>query len=183
MLVQCEALPLFNQLLEALLDIFEVSQFERFFAAGGLVLQILIGLGFVLFCLLLSRLWFRFFEFPKLLLACQSESTVMGAYKSINKTRQLLAQSMWLIRTTISVCPLLGLMGTVVGMIEIFDTIALNGVNDPQVLASGVARAILPTMAGMVIAISAMFLFAYIKRWAVRQRSVLEQLSLAKEMV
>jgi biopolymer transport protein ExbB len=180
-LIQYGAHLLFNEILYALLETFEISHFERFFAAGGVVLQVLIGLGFVLFCLLLSRLWFRFFEFPKMLLICQSETSGVGAFKSVYKARQLLAQSMWLIRTTISVCPLLGLMGTVVGMIDIFDTIAINGVNDPQVLASGVARAILPTMAGMVIAISAMFLFAYIKRWSARQRSVLVQLSLAKE--
>ncbi len=180
-----ESLNTFNQslrqLTNALTQTFEITQFERFFAAGGLVLQIIIGLGFVLCCLLLSRLWFRFFEFPKLLLICQQETSLLNAFQVINKARQSLQYSMWLISTSISICPLLGLMGTVVGMIEIFDSIAVNGVSDPQVLAAGVAKAILPTMAGMVIAISAMFLFAYIKRWMMRQRSLLEQLWLSKE--
>ncbi len=172
-----------DEFLSALVRLFNVSQFERFFAAGGVVLQIIVGLGFVLCCLLLSRLWFRFFEFPKLLQVCQQETKVLSAFKIIGKARQSLQHSMWLISTSISICPLLGLMGTVVGMIEIFDSIAVEGVSDPQLLAAGVAKAILPTMAGMVIAISAMFLFAYIKRWVIRQRSVLEQLLLTKEQI
>ena len=170
-----------DEFMAAFIHLFEVSQFERFFAAGGVVLQIIVGLGFLLCCLLLSRLWFRFFEFPKLLQVCQQEACLIPAFKAISQTRQSLQHSMWLIGTSISICPLLGLMGTVVGMIEIFDSIAVEGVSDPQLLAAGVAKAILPTMAGMVVAISAMFLFAYIKRWVIRQRSVLEQLLLAKE--
>jgi biopolymer transport protein ExbB len=159
-------------------ELLVITQINLFLQTGGLVLQVLTLVAFVLFCMLLTRLWFRFFEFPKTLRQCQSAENLASFTLVENSAQLALQQSMSLIRTTINACPLLGLVGTVVGMIEIFDVIALKGVSSAQLLAAGVAKAILPTMAGMVIAISAMFIFAYIQRWVVKQRRVLTKLSL-----
>ncbi|MEH6446351.1 MAG: MotA/TolQ/ExbB proton channel family protein [Oceanospirillaceae bacterium] len=168
-----------SSLLEKIADeLLAITQINLFLQTGGLVLQVLTLVAFVLFCMLLARLWFRFFEFPKTLRQCKKATNLAGFTLVENSAQLALQQSMSLIRTTINVCPLLGLVGTVVGMIEIFDVIALKGVSSAQLLAAGVAKAILPTMAGMVIAISAMFIFAYIQRWVVKQRRVLTKLSL-----
>ena len=59
-----------------------------------------------------------------------------------------------LIKTLVALCPLLGLLGTVTGMIEVFDVMAMAGSGNPRAMASGVSRAIIPTMAGMVAALS-----------------------------
>ena len=58
------------------------------------------------------------------------------------------------IKTLIMVCPLIGLLGTVTGMIEVFDVMAVIGTSDVKSMANGVSMATIPTMAGMVVALS-----------------------------
>lgn len=58
------------------------------------------------------------------------------------------------IETCFMLCPLLGLMGTVTGMIDVFHVLAVTGGGDPKPMASGVSRATLPTLSGMVGALS-----------------------------
>ena len=58
----------------------------------------------------------------------------------------------------VALCPLLGLMGTVTGMIEVFDVMAFSGSGNARSMASGVSKATIPTMAGMVGALSGVFL-------------------------
>ncbi len=80
-----------------------------------------------------------------------------------------------LIRTFARLCPLLGLLGTVTGMIVIFDVMAAMGSSSPRAMAGGVARATLPTMAGMVGALSGIFPAAALARLATGQRQSLQQ--------
>ncbi|MBM96748.1 MAG: biopolymer transporter ExbB [Oceanospirillaceae bacterium] len=58
------------------------------------------------------------------------------------------------IRMFIAICPLLGLLGTVTGMIEVFDVMVRIGAGSPKPMAAGISKAILSTVAGMVGAIS-----------------------------
>ena len=73
-------------------------------------------------------------------------------------------QNLPLIKTLVALCPLLGLMGTVTGMIEVFDVMALSGSGNARSMASGVSRATIPTMAGMVGALSGVFLVTLLTR-------------------
>ena len=59
-----------------------------------------------------------------------------------------------LIQTLIVICPLMGLLGTVTGMINLFDLISLNGNSDVKAMSSGIYRAILPTLAGLLVGLS-----------------------------
>jgi biopolymer transport protein ExbB len=68
------------------------------------------------------------------------------------------------IQTLVALCPLLGLMGTVTGMIEVFDVMAISGSGNARSMASGVSKATIPTMAGMVGALSGVFLVTIITR-------------------
>ena len=68
------------------------------------------------------------------------------------------------IQTLVALCPLLGLMGTVTGMIEVFDVMAISGSGNARSMASGVSKATIPTMAGMVGALSGVFLVTLITR-------------------
>lgn len=70
-----------------------------------------------------------------------------------------LERSIPFIGTLVALCPLLGLLGTVTGMIEVFDVMAVAGSGNPRAMASGVSRATIPTMAGMMAAISG-FIFS-----------------------
>ncbi len=68
------------------------------------------------------------------------------------------------IQTLVALCPLLGLMGTVTGMIEVFDVMAMSGSGNARSMAAGVSKATIPTMAGMVGALSGVFLITIITR-------------------
>jgi len=56
-----------------------------------------------------------------------------------------------------SLLPMLGLLGTVTGMIEVFEVIALKGTGEPQEMAHGISQALLTTASGLIIAIPVIF--------------------------
>ncbi len=65
--------------------------------------------------------------------------------------------------TIAAVSPLLGLLGTVTGMIQAFEAISAEGVGDPQVLAGGIGTALITTAAGLIVAIPALFAYRYLR--------------------
>jgi biopolymer transport protein ExbB len=88
-------------------------------------------------------------------------------------------RSVPVIQTLVALCPLLGLMGTVTGMIEVFDVMAISGTGNARSMAAGVSKATIPTMAGMVGALSGVFLVTIISRAVVnRVESLEEQLTM-----
>jgi biopolymer transport protein ExbB len=78
-----------------------------------------------------------------------------------------------LIQTCVALCPLLGLLGTVTGMVEVFEVMAISGSGNPRSMASGVSKATIPTMAGMVAALSGVAMATYLQRKAGRERELL----------
>lgn len=63
--------------------------------------------------------------------------------------------------TIASIAPLLGLLGTVIGMIDVFRVITDAGVGDPKILAGGISKALLTTAAGLSVAIPALLFHRY----------------------
>jgi len=94
--------------------------------------------------------------------------------KLISESKMQLNQYLPIIKTLVALCPLLGLLGTVTGMIEVFNIMAVTGGGDAKSMAGGVSRATIPTMAGMVAAISGVFANTYVTRNAQRQSQFLE---------
>ena len=74
-----------------------------------------------------------------------------------------------MIKTLVALCPLLGLMGTVTGMIKVFEVMAASGSGNVRAMAAGVSQATVPTMAGMVGALSGVLLVTLITRRAARE--------------
>jgi biopolymer transport protein ExbB len=68
--------------------------------------------------------------------------------------REKLRAGVDVIKVLITIAPLLGLYGTVYGMIEIFDVIAQSGTGDARAMANGISMATLSTMSGMAVAIT-----------------------------
>jgi len=147
---------------------------EGFFKAGGPVLWSLLLVSLLLWTLLLERLWFRWIDFPRRIRAYRDQPP--GAQRGLERADLLLdlQGALPLIRTLIALCPLIGLLGTVTGMIHLFDTLALNGTGNPRLMAAGVARATLPTLAGMVMAVSGLLLWNRLARWSQLQRTRLD---------
>jgi len=63
-----------------------------------------------------------------------------------------------------SLLPMLGLLGTVTGMINVFEVIALNGSGKPDAMADGISQALLTTASGLIIAIPVIFLHHVLSR-------------------
>jgi len=71
-----------------------------------------------------------------------------------------------LLGTVASIAPVLGLLGTVLGMIRVFNVISLEGVGDPSSLSGGISEALISTAAGLTIAIPTLVLYNYLSHKA-----------------
>ena len=84
----------------------------------------------------------------------------------VSEVKLDLNRGLVMIKTIVAVCPMFGLLGTVTGMIEVFDVMALTGSGNTRGMASGVSKATLPTMAGMVAALSGMLFSIQLERFS-----------------
>ena len=91
----------------------------------------------------------------------------------VSQARMQINRNLPVIKTLVALCPLLGLLGTVTGMIEVFNIMAVTGGGDAKSMAGGVQQATIPTMAGMVAALSGVFANTYVTRIAERESSFL----------
>lgn len=62
----------------------------------------------------------------------------------------------------ITVAPVLGLLGTVLGLMDVFSVLAVNGVGDAQELSAGISKALVTTVAGLSLAIPLMFIHQFL---------------------
>jgi biopolymer transport protein ExbB len=92
----------------------------------------------------------------------------------ISRVSQSANTGLPMIKTLVALCPLLGLLGTVTGMIEVFDVMAVTGTGNARSMASGVSKATIPTMAGMVGALSGVLFATILERYATREVHLLE---------
>lgn len=68
------------------------------------------------------------------------------------------------IKGLVAVSPLLGLLGTVTGMIEVFDVMAVTGSSNARLMAGGISKATIPTMAGLVASLSGIIAMNFLER-------------------
>ncbi|MBU3020988.1 MotA/TolQ/ExbB proton channel family protein [Aestuariibacter sp. A3R04] len=155
-----------------------------FTETGGQVLLVIGLLIFIMWLLILERamyllIWHK--NFKKQAVASwkarQDRSSWFAAQirqKTISGLTIRLQGSIPIIQALVALCPLLGLMGTVTGMIEVFDVMAISGSGNARSMASGVSKATIPTMAGMVGALSGVFASTWLNRMVKTERTHLE---------
>jgi biopolymer transport protein ExbB len=157
---------------------------SRFMDMGGNVLWLIAALLFVMWMLIFERVWYFKLGWKK------DVATAIGTWESrperkswealqireklISQARLQINQYLPVIKTLVALCPLLGLLGTVTGMIEVFNIMAVTGGGDAKSMAGGVSRATIPTMAGMVAALSGVFANTYVTRIATRESAFLK---------
>jgi len=78
-----------------------------------------------------------------------------------------------------NISPLLGLLGTILGMIVAFESIAASGTGDPRVVAGGISQALITTAAGLIIAVPAIIFHRYLGHKAEQARAGVEVYALA----
>ena len=95
--------------------------------------------------------------------------------KYMSQAKVEINRNLSLIQTCVAVAPLFGLLGTVTGMIEVFQVMAFNGGGDARSMAGGVSKATLPTMAGMVVALSGVFATIYLNSASLKREQMLNK--------
>jgi len=174
----------FTDILFLFLNPFEAIRGVRdFLELGGDVLVIIMFTTLVLWVLIYERYSFFRGAFKTLAAARQAEWQARNEHKSwtahriremmISDARLKAQANLAYIKVLVALAPFLGLLGTVTGMVEVFDVMAVTGSGNARAMAAGISKATLPTMAGMVVALSGLFFAASLERKA--QRSV-EQL-------
>lgn len=157
---------------------------RAFMERGGDVLFLILAVTFIMWVLIVERIWFFALEYRK------QKNRVIDAWEArkerkswyahkiriamISEVNHNLFQGVNLIKTLVALCPLVGLLGTVTGMIDVFDVMGSQGSSNARAMAAGVSKATIPTMAGMVAALSGVFLSTYIERRAKREAERLE---------
>ena len=136
---------------------------RTFFEAGGDVLFLIAAATFVMWVLLFERLGYINTEHKqdvaKALTYWESrvERTSWEAHmirlRLISEVNVRLSANLGYIKTLISLLPLLGLLGTVTGMVQVFEAMTYSGGN-ARSMAAGVSAATIPTMSGMVATLS-----------------------------
>jgi len=130
---------------------------------GGPILGLILLIAFAMWTLLFERIYYLRWELPRQLREAShlwhqrtdKASWCAGQFRENLQwnIRRGLNRHFSLITTMIKICPLLGLLGTVLGMLEVFDALAATGSNNPRSMAAGVSKATVSTLAGMVVAI------------------------------
>lgn len=157
---------------------------RSFMESGGPVLTLIFGVITVMLALVLERvIYFRTAykkEASRVIEAweARSERKSWHAHKirtaMVSQVKEGLEQNVALIKTLVAVCPLCGLLGTVTGMILVFEVMAFFGSGNARAMASGVSKATIPTMAGMVGALIGVFASTFVERGASKRAEQLE---------
>lgn len=156
----------------------------RFFEQGGDVILLIAATTFVMWMLILERFWYFFREHKAMsngvltIWENRDERTSWAAHvirtALLSDAKSKIRGSMPIILTCITLCPLLGLLGTVTGMIQVFDAMATQGGN-ARSMAAGVSAATIPTMSGMIASLSGIMGSTFLRRKISTETELLDQ--------
>lgn len=140
---------------------------EDFFRLGGWVLYWIIAAALLMWTLILERWWYLARIHPAQLAARRAawaqrvERTSWYAHRIreqlISELKIGLSATLPLIRVMVPLAPLLGLLGTVTGMLEVFDAMTAQAGSDVRAMAYGVSHAMISTLAGLVVSLIGLF--------------------------
>ncbi len=164
------------------------EKIQDFLYQGGWVLQLIFFTIFLLWVFISERFWYLYFDFKKdcepfiekwtTLPDRQSHSSLKIWQADLSALDLLLRKHTSYIKVLIKLCPLMGLLGTVTGMITVFQVMAEVGTGNVRLMASGISMATIPTMAGMVGALSGIYTNRLIEiRIAQKRQKLIEQFS------
>jgi biopolymer transport protein ExbB len=102
------------------------------------------------------------------------EFVEIKAEEKASEIKLILERNLSMLSTIASISPLLGLLGTVVGMITVFSNIDINGSSNTDLLAAGISEALITTAFGLIIAVPAIIFFRYFEQKTLILMSVLQ---------
>lgn len=162
---------------------------QQFLEMGGDVLLLIMVATFFMWAFIMERLAYYQFSQKKVANRAVDIWKARTDHKSlyahwireqlISEVRQKTEQNMSVVKVLVAIAPLLGLLGTVTGMIDVFDVMAATGSSNVRAMSAGVSKATIPTMAGMVAALSGLIFINRLERRSVRStQRVADQLEI-----
>ncbi len=138
------------------------------FEQGGLTLWAILFASFLLWILIIERYWFHWRELPgvrnRLLEEWRAERSTVPQRLTFRRIEALVGdlraearRNLLALNALTVILPLLGLLGTVSGMIKVFEVITVFGSGNTRGMASGISEALLTTMAGLFTALSGIY--------------------------
>lgn len=153
-----------------------IEYIRDFMELGGPVLYLIAGLLLIMWFMILERIFYLRGPHQRAVKSAiaewesRSERRSWAAHQIreqlVSSISSKLKANLSMIQACVALAPLFGLLGTVTGMIEVFQVMAITGTSNARAMAGGVSRATVPTMAGMVAALSGLFLSFWLQRKA-----------------
>ena len=150
---------------------------------GGPVVIWIFTACVLMWAIVLERTWYFSRQLPKeaaVLLAKwrgrpDKRTWASRAIRSamISRLNQAMTRNLQVLRVLVPMCPLLGLIGTVSGMLSVFDSMAALGSADARSMATGVSEAMVCTLSGLAVSISGLYPVYYFRRKARRETELL----------
>ena len=164
-------------MLDALLA--PVTAFRDMVTLGGFVVVLIFGACLVMWAIVIERWWYFSAVLPRqaqrLLAAWDTRSehlswTAHQVRKAmISRLNAGMSANLPLLRVLVPLCPLLGLLGTVTGMLNVFDAMAARGSADARSMANGVSEAMVCTLSGLAVSITGLYPNFYFRRRVARE--------------
>ena len=163
-----------------------IGAVRDFIELGGNVLWAIMAVLVLMWTFIFERLWYFYRVYPGRKVAVldvwEARADTASWYAKrireslVSETSLALRRNVGLIKVLIAICPLLGLLGTVTGMIAVFDVMTYSGGGNARAMAGGVSMATIPTMAGMVAALSGVYFGTWLEHKAQVETEKLEDL-------
>jgi biopolymer transport protein ExbB len=151
-------------------------ELRAFLEQGGVVLVVIMLTTFALWLLIVERHYYFWMVQSRLLKKVvdiwdkrrdkHSWYAQKERLRLLSVVRIKAEHNLSTIKSVVMVAPLLGLLGTVVGMIDVFDVMAFTGSSNSRAMAAGISKATIPTMAGMVVSLSGLLFSVTLQRRA-----------------
>ena len=150
---------------------------------GGPFVLLIFSAGVLMWALIIERYWYFARVLPKQAAQLQAQWLARSDRTSwcarqirtamISRLNSAMTNGFPVMQVLVPMSPLLGLIGTVSGMLEVFDSMALRGNADARSMASGVSAAMICTMSGLAVSITGLYPVHYFRTRATRETELL----------
>lgn len=149
--------------------------FATLFEQGGFILMAILAASIYMWFLLVERYWCHRSQLPEVRQRLRNqwddESDGPLTARRIRRIKALVEdlraeadKNMLALNALVAILPLLGLLGTVSGMIKVFEVMTIFGSGNTRGMASGISEALVTTMAGLFTALSGLFFVSDLER-------------------
>lgn len=152
-------------------------------ADGGPFVLWIFACGVLMWTLIFERYWYFMRILPRQAAEIKEQWQARKDHTSwcarqirqamISRLNNAMTANFPVLEVLVPMSPLLGLIGTVSGMLEVFDSMALRGSADARSMASGVSEAMICTMSGLAVSITGLWPVHYFRTRAVRETELL----------